>query len=351
MPQYLNENINTSFSFIPLRVTTPYSLLQGAITMEKISANCIKYNMPAVAMVDNNNLFGALEFCEHMSGNGIQPIIGCNLAVVYGKYRGFLPLLCSSRKGYKNLIKLSSEVYINDRGDEEVNLDRVLEMNEGLICLSGGDGGLINNLFIDNQKKEANDIIKKIKSKFQDRFYIELQRTGLSNIESDLLDSAYGLDIPLVATNPSYFNTKEEYMAHDALLCINQSTTVDASERFRLTPEFYFKTSEEMSDLFSDIPEAIENTVEIAMRCSYKVATATPKLPRFSGLDLNGEALEFKKQAEIGLENRLKTNPVRDPDIYRKRLKSEIDIITKMEFPGYFLIVADFIKWSKNNKI
>ena len=132
-------------------------------------------------------------------------------------------------------------------------------MNEGLICLSGGDGGLINNLFIDNQKKEANDIIKKIKSKFHDRFYIELQRTGLSNIESDLLDSAYGLDIPLVATNPSYFNTKEEHMAHDALLCINQSTTVDASERFRLTPEFYFKTSEEMSDLFSDIPEAIEN--------------------------------------------------------------------------------------------
>ena len=151
MPQYLNENINTSFSFIPLRVTTPYSLLQGAITMEKISANCIKYNMPAVAMVDNNNLFGALEFCEHMSGNGIQPIIGCNLAVVYGKYRGFLPLLCSSRKGYKNLIKLSSEVYINDRGDEEVNLDRVLEVNEGLICLSSGDGGLINNLFISSQ--------------------------------------------------------------------------------------------------------------------------------------------------------------------------------------------------------
>ena len=351
MSQYMNENINTSFSFIPLRVTTPYSLLQGAITMEKISTNCIKYNMPAVAMVDNNNLFGALEFCEHMSGKGIQPIIGCNLAVVYGKYRGFLPLLCSTRKGYKNLIKLSSEVYINDSGSEEVNLERVIEMNEGLICLSGGDGGLINNLFIDDQKKEANDIIKKIKLKFHDRFYIELQRTGLSNIESDLLDSAYGLDIPLVATNPSYFNTKEEHMAHDALLCINQSTTVDASERFRLTPEFYFKTSEEMSDLFSDIPEAIENTVEIAKRCSYKVATASPKLPRFSGLDLNGEASEFKKQAEIGLENRLKINPVRDPDIYRKRLKSEIDIITKMEFPGYFLIVADFIKWSKNNKI
>ena len=133
MSQYLNEKINTSVNFIPLRVTTPYSLLQGAITMEKISANCINYNIPAAAMVDNNNLFGALEFCEHMSGNGIQPIIGCNLAIVYGKYRGYLPLLCSTRKGYKNLIKLSSEVYINDYGDEEVSLDRVLEMDEGLI--------------------------------------------------------------------------------------------------------------------------------------------------------------------------------------------------------------------------
>jgi len=319
--------------------------------MEKISQNCTQNNIPAVAIVDNNNLFGALEFCEHMSSDGIQPIIGCNLAVIDGKYKGFLPLLCSTREGYKNLIKLSSEVYINDHGEEQVSLDRVLELNDGLICLSGGDGGIINNLFVDSQKKEANEIIKKIKSKFLDRFYIELQRTGLTNIESDLLESAYSYEIPLVATNPSYFNTKEEYTAHDALLCINQSTTVDASDRFRLTPEFYFKTPAQMIELFSDIPEAVENTVEIAIRCSYKVATSEPKLPRFSGLDLNGEASEFKKQAEIGLEERLRINPVQDSEKYRERLKSEIDIITKMEFPGYFLIVADFIKWSKNNNI
>ena len=317
----------------------------------KISQNCTQNNIPAVAIVDNNNLFGALEFCEHMSSDGIQPIIGCNLAVIDGKYKGFLPLLCSTREGYKNLIKLSSEVYINDHGEEQVSLDRVLELNDGLICLSGGDGGIINNLFVDSQKKEANEIIKKIKSKFLDRFYIELQRTGLTNIESDLLESAYSYEIPLVATNPSYFNTKEEYTAHDALLCINQSTTVDASDRFRLTPEFYFKTPAQMIELFSDIPEAVENTVEIAMRCAYKVATSEPKLPRFSGLDLNGEASEFKKQAEIGLEERLRINPVQDSEKYRERLKSEIDIITKMEFPGYFLIVADFIKWSKNNNI
>ncbi|MDA8893288.1 DNA polymerase III subunit alpha [Hyphomicrobiales bacterium] len=351
MQPFLNENISNSFNFIPLRVTSPYSLLQGAITMKKISQNCTQNNIPAVAIVDNNNLFGALEFCEHMSSDGIQPIIGCNLAVIDGKYKGFLPLLCSTREGYKNLIKLSSEVYINDHGEEQVSLDRVLELNDGLICLSGGDGGIINNLFVDSQKKEANEIIKKIKSKFLDRFYIELQRTGLTNIESDLLESAYSYEIPLVATNPSYFNTKEEYTAHDALLCINQSTTVDASDRFRLTPEFYFKTPAQMIELFSDIPEAVENTVEIAMRCSYKVATSEPKLPRFSGLDLNGEASEFKKQAEIGLEERLRINPVQDSEKYRERLKSEIDIITKMEFPGYFLIVADFIKWSKNNNI
>ena len=351
MRTYLDNNITESFNFIPLRVTSPYSLLQGAITMEKISKNCIENNIPAVAIVDNNNLFGALEFCEYMSGNGIQPIIGCNLAISEGKHRGFLPLLCSTREGYKNLIRLSSEVYINDHGNEEVSLDRVLNLSKGLICLSGGEGGIINNLFEDSQKKEANEIIEKIQLKFLDRFYIEIQRTGLSKVESDLLESAYKLGIPLVATNPSYFNKKEEYMAHDALLCINQSTTVDASERFRLTPEFYFKTPEQMIELFSDIPEAIENTVEIALRCSYKVATSNPKLPRFSGLDLSGEASEFKRQAEAGLEERLKINPVENSDIYWERLKSEIDIITKMEFPGYFLIVADFIKWSKNNNI
>ena len=285
MSAHLNDNIKDSFSFIHLRVTSPYSLLQGAITMEKISKNCIDYNIPAVAIVDNNNLFGALEFCEHMSNKGIQPIIGCNLSVIYGKHIGYLPLLVSTREGYKNLIKLSSEVYINDHGDEVVSLERVFELNSGLICLSGGDGGIINNLLVENQKKEADEIISKIKLTFLDRFYIELQRTGLNNVESDLLASAYRFDIPLVATNPAYFNTKKEHAAHDALLCIKQSTTIDATDRFRLTPEFYFKTPDEMMDLFSDIPEAIENTIEIALRCSYKVATSEPRLPRFSGLD------------------------------------------------------------------
>ena len=351
MSAYLNDNIKNSFSFIHLRVTSPYSLLQGAITMEKISKNCIDYNIPAVAIVDNNNLFGALEFCEHMSNKGIQPIVGCNLSVIDGKHNGFLPLLVSTREGYKNLIRLSSETYINDHGNEVVSLERVFELSSGLICLSGGDGGIINNLLVENQKKEADEIISKIKLTFLDRFYIELQRTGLSNVESDLLESAYKHDIPLVATNPAYFNTKEEHAAHDALLCINQSTTVDAPDRFRLTSEFYFKTPDEMIDLFSDIPEAIENTIEIALRCSYKVATSEPKLPRFSGLDLVGEASEFKNQAEKGLEERLRINPVNNPSSYWERLESEISIITEMEFPGYFLIVADFIKWSKNNNI
>ena len=153
MSAYLNDNIKNSFSFIHLRVTSPYSLLQGAITMEKISKNCIDYNIPAVAIVDNNNLFGALEFCEHMSNKGIQPIVGCNLSVIDGKHNGFLPLLVSTREGYKNLIRLSSETYINDHGNEVVSLERVFELSSGLICLSGGDGGIINNLLVENQKK------------------------------------------------------------------------------------------------------------------------------------------------------------------------------------------------------
>ena len=151
---------------------------------------------------------------------------------------------------------------------------------------------------------------------------MEIQRTGFDNVEEDLLSIAYENDIPIVATNTSYFNKREEYEAHDALLCINQSTTVDAEDRFRLTPDFYFKTPEEMIDLFSDIPEAIENTLEIALRCSYKVATAEPKLPRFSGLDLDGEALEFQEQAKNGLKERLESFKVNDEKKYWDRLNS-----------------------------
>ena len=351
MSNYLQEKINNSFTYIPLRATSPYSLLQGAVTMDKISQNCLDYNIPAVAIVDNNNLFGALEFCEHMSHKGIQPIIGCNLNIKSEKHRGSLVLLCTRREGYKNLIRLSSEIYINDHGEEIIDFSRILELNEGLICLSGGQNSLINNLLVNNQKKDALKIIDKIKNTFKDRLYIELQRTGFDNVEEDLLKIAYENDIPLVATNTSYFNQREEYEAHDALLCINQSTTVDAEDRFRLTPDFYFKTPQEMIDLFSDIPEAIENTLEIALRCSYKVATAEPKLPRFSGLDLEGEAIEFEEQAKNGLKERLKIFRVDNEKKYWDRLNSEINIIIEMGFPGYFLIVADFIKWSKKNNI
>ncbi len=336
MSNYLQEKINNSFTYIPLRATSPYSLLQGAVTMDKISQNCLDYNIPAVAIVDNNNLFGALEFCEHMSHKGIQPIIGCNLNVKSEKHRGSLVLLCTRREGYKNLIRLSSEIYINDHGEEIIDFSRILELNEGLICLSGGQNSLINNLLVNNQKKDALKVIDKIKNTFKDRFYIELQRTGFDNVEEDLLKIAYENDIPVVATNTSYFNQIEEYEAHDALLCINQSTTVDAEDRFRLTPDFYFKTPQEMIDLFSDIPEAIENTLEIALRCSYKVATAEPKLPRFSGLDLNGEAIEFEEQAKNGLKERLKIFKVDNEKKYWDRLNSEINIIIEMGFPGYF---------------
>ena len=155
--------------------------------MDKISQNCLDYNIPAVAIVDNNNLFGALEFCEHMSQKGIQPIIGCNLSVKNEKHIGSIVLLCTRREGYKNLIKLSSEIYINDHGEEMIDFIKILERNEGLICLSGGQNGLINNLLVNNQKKDALKIVDKLNSAFKDRFYMEIQRTGFDNVEEDLL--------------------------------------------------------------------------------------------------------------------------------------------------------------------
>ena len=205
MSSYLQEKINNSFSYIPLRATSPYSLLQGAVTMDKISQNCLDYNIPAVAIVDNNNLFGALEFCEHMSQKGIQPIIGCNLSVKNEKHIGSIVLLCTRREGYKNLIKLSSEIYINDHGEEMIDFIKILERNEGLICLSGGQNGLINNLLVNNQKKDALKIVDKLNSAFKDRFYMEIQRTGFDNVEEDLLSIAYENDIPIV----EYYNDIE----------------------------------------------------------------------------------------------------------------------------------------------
>ena len=345
----LKEN-KKDFGYIPLRVTTQYSLLEGAMKVDELVKKAVKLNIPALGVTDRNNLFGALEFSEYLSNSGIQPIIGCNFGVYHQGQLGTVICYAKNESGYKNLIKISSEIFLNNN-NETIDLRRILELNENLICLSGGCEGLINNLLKKEKKKEANELAALLGKTFENRFYIELQRLGIDNHEEDLLNISYDFEIPFVATNPVFFESKNNYVAHDALISIKDSTTVDDPTRKRLTQEFYFKSPNEMNELFKDIPEALENSVEIAKRASFKVNKFDPRLPRFGGLDYEGETSELVKQARKGLERRLDEFKVENKEIYRERLKEEIKIITSMKFPGYFLIVSDFIKWAKKNGI
>ncbi|MEC9097575.1 MAG: DNA polymerase III subunit alpha [Pseudomonadota bacterium] len=337
-------------NYIPLRTTSQYSLLEGAMQIESIVNKAINHKIPAIGLTDRNNLFGALEFSEKLIEKGIQPIIGCNLSFYNQKMDGSIVCLAKNEEGYKNLIRLSSELFLSN-DDEKLKLSKLSDFNEGLILLSGGYGGLINNYLKFGLKKDALELTHKLKKIFQDRLYIEIQRMGKDDFEIDLLDISNDLNLPIVASNTIFFESKDRFTSHDALIAIKESTTVNNSNRETLTNEFYFKSPEEMINLFEDMPDAINNSLEIAHRTAFKVSKSDPRLPRFSGLDSQGETDELVHQAKEGLKVKIQENNISNEEIYWDRLKTELDIIISMNFPGYFLIVADFIKWSKSKNI
>ena len=339
-----------SINYIPLRTTSQYSLLEGAMQIESIVNKAINHKIPAIGLTDRNNLFGALEFSEKLIEKGIQPIIGCNLSFYNQKMDGSIVCLAKNEEGYKNLIRLSSELFLSN-DDEKLKLSKLSDFNEGLILLSGGYGGLINNYLKFGLKKDALELTHKLKKIFQDRLYIEIQRMGKDDFEIDLLDISNDLNLPVVASNSIFFESKDRFTSHDALIAIKESTTVNNSNRETLTNEFYFKSPEEMINLFEDMPDAINNSLEIAHRTAFKVSKSDPRLPRFSGLDSQGETDELVHQAKEGLKVKIQENNISNEEIYWDRLKTELDIIISMNFPGYFLIVADFIKWSKSKNI
>ncbi len=348
--------------FIHLRLHSAYSLLEGAIRVKDIVKLCKALGMPAVALTDTGNLFGALEFSETLAGAGIQPIVGCTLPIMLDEgdepgrgprrdISGTLALLAKNEVGYLNLMKLSSRAFLGPEPGEpaHVSLDLVAEHGEGLICLTGGPGGIVDRMLAGGQRPAAEELFLRLKNIFGDRLYVELQRHGLDverRTEPALIDLAYAHELPLVATNEAYFAKEDEFEAHDAMICIAEGAYVAQGNRRRLTPDHRFKSQDEMVALFDDLPEAIENTVEIARRCAYRPMTRKPILPKFS-VDI-AEADELRRQAEEGLTARLaQIEPVATEADYRARLRFELDVIIKMDFPGYFLIVADFIKWAK----
>jgi DNA polymerase-3 subunit alpha len=349
--------------FIHLRTHSAYSLAEGALRIKQMAAMARDFAMPALAITDTGNLFGALEFSEALRDKGVQPIIGLSLTVDFGgeaqghqrKYPT-LGLLAQTESGYRNLIKLSSHAYLDsaDSASPHVPLDVLLQHCEGVICLTGGPLGPINRALVEQQSSRALRDFQTLHQCFGDRLYVELQRHGRREereAEPRLIRLAYEGEVPLVATNECYFATREDYDAHDALLCIADGAVLAAEERRRVTPEHYFKSPAEMAELFADIPEAIASTVEIARRCAFIVKPRKPILPRFSQGD---EAQELRSRSHEGLTARLAARglvPPHTEEDYRKRLDFELDVISGMKFPGYFLIVADFIAFARASGI
>jgi DNA polymerase III subunit alpha len=372
--------------FIHLKVHSAYSLLEGALPITKLAKLATAMNLPALGLTDTNNLFGALEFSEKLWGAGVQPIAGTTLDIDFGDNRdsgasvlrtmsneprvkpvGKLALFAMNADGFANLMRLSKVLNFEPSPDEpaHVKIARLEEMSAGLIALTGGPQGPIDAALRDGQRDHAVERLKTLEKIFGDRLYVELQRHGLpeeADVEPQLLELAYARRLPIVATNECYFAARADYEAHDALLCIADGRYVVEDDRRRASPEHYLKSEEEMSSLFADLPEALANTVEIAIRCAFRPEGKKPILPRFVAGDdslseienFRLEAAELKNQAIEGLKRRLDAHgPAQSFTVedYEKRLAYEIDVITQMKFPGYFLIVADFIKWSKANGV
>ncbi|MFN3642543.1 MAG: DNA polymerase III subunit alpha [Gemmobacter sp.] len=346
--------------FIHLRCHTEYSLLEGAMPLKALIKRAKAAGMPAVAITDTNNLFAALEFSVTAQAEGIQPIVGCQIALAEGAaHPGDRPrppapvvLLAKTEAGYLNLLKLNSCLYLGaEQG--QVTLDDLAAHAEGLICLTGGADGPIGRALAAGQAPRAEALLGRLAAIYPGRLYVELQRhpgtDGLSALEAatepGLIALAYDHDLPLVATNDVMFPDASMAEAHDALLCIAEGAYVDqAAPRRRLTPHHAFKSADEMAALFADLPEAIENTVEIARRCAYAAQKRDPILPRFA----ENEVAELRRQAQEGLRARLAVIPHAAPVAeYEQRLAFELGVIEAMGFPGYFLIVADFIQWAK----
>jgi DNA polymerase III subunit alpha len=360
--------------FVHLHVHSSFSLLEGALTIARLAELAKSDDQPALALTDTDNMFGALEFSEKLAGNGIQPIIGCALAVDFGDAdhgprngnappeRSRIVLLAARSQGYRSLMRLNSRAFLDTPANELPRLK--LEWLEGqtsdIIALTGGPGGPLDGAIAAGQSHLAADRLAALLRLFGDRLYVELQRHGTAaerRCEPVLIDLAYDKGVPLVATNEPFFATAQDYEAHDALICIAEGRLLAESDRRQLTPEHRFKIRAEMVELFRDLPEALSHSVEIARRCAFRPRTHQPILPRFSTGD-NGKALdeasELRKRAEEGLERRLETAgvaPGHTVDEYRERLNFELGVIAGMKYPGYFLIVSDFIQWAKKQGI
>ena len=352
--------------FVPLRVLSSYSMLEGAIDPKAIAKLAKERGFPAIAICDRNGLYGAVMFAGACTAEGVQPIIGTLLGIARPKSDGssegrlidYLPLFAQDDQGYDNLCHLVSKAHLDRPLEHEphVNLDDLEGYSDGLIALTGAGEGALTRLLAEGQNDAASAICDRLDRLFPGRLYIELARHGdqvCEAAEEALIDLAYARNLPLVATNPANYAEPHMHKAHDAMLCIAGSTYVENEDRARSNPQSFVKSANMMEELFDDLPEATANTLVIAQRCAFAPPYRKPILPSLAG-DLEGEAKMLAEQSRAGLEARLEPYGEMAADerkAYFDRLDYEIDIIVKMGFPGYFLIVADFIQWAKEQGI
>ena len=358
----------THADFVHLRVHSAYSLAEGAIHIKDLVELCRDAKMPAVAIADTSNIFGALEFSGAAAKAGVQPIIGCQLRIVETEddNGGTMVFLAKDDTGYRNLLKLLSQAYLKseDTHDPHVPFSVLSKHAEGLIALSGGPTGPVGRLLLEGQADKAKNLLERHLDAFGDRMYIEIQRHGLgveAKTEEPFIELAYELNIPLVATNEVFFATRDMHQAHDVLTCIAEGAYVSQTDRRQATPQHYLKSATDMRTLFGDLPEAVDNTLVVAQRCAYMVSPVDPILPPYDCGEGRNEEDELQAQAAAGLEECLVVH-VFEPGFddvardkaaepYRRRLEYELGVITQMGFSGYFLIVADFIQWAKDQGI
>jgi len=359
MPE-LKNNIFNHF-----KIHSQYSICEGAIKINELSDYCKTKKIKSIGLSDTSNLSGALEFSENISKAGTQPIIGTQIIFNFENNFGLLPLIAKNEIGYKKIIELSSKSYLkNDSLNEpHCNFNDLLNDTDGIILLSGSINGLIGKLFNKAKFSEINQIYKNLKEKFKDNFYIEIQRHNDENeksFESFNLNLSKKFETPIIASHEVYYIDPSMYDAHDALMCIGSKTYLNDKNRIKLSNNHYFKSSDQMNELFSDLPEALQNNYNLPLRCSFRPVSSKPILPNISS-EKDGSADQTLTNDSLdGLKNKfLNLFKIKNDDLdlnkkfmfYKDRLDHELKIIIEMKYSSYFLIVSDYIKWAKNNDI
>jgi len=359
MPESSSKNFNH------LKIHTQYSICEGAIKIDDLQVFSKSNKIQSLALCDTSNLCGALEFAEKISKAGSQPIIGTQINFKYADTIGLLPLFALNEEGYKRIIKLSSLSYLeNDElSDPHIYFEELLEDNEGVALFSGTVFGLFGKLFDKGKFSETHDLYRKIKSIYNDRFYLEIQRHKDQNelsFEKFNLKKSLELEIPIIATHEVFYINKDMYEAHDALICIGNKTYVNEKDRIKLSNQHYFKSNSEMTELFTDLPEALENNYNFPLRCNFRPLFSNPILPNISSEEGGNADDVLKKDSLHGLRIKfdkifgIKSNELKNNKKfidYKDRLEHELSIIIEMKYSSYFLIVSDYIKWAKSNDI